>query len=265
MHTYYIDDNGRKDGPHDLVSIMRRIRSGKITHETLVYADEHAAAAPAGTIHDIALFFDHDAQQAAKASTSSLSLGKLLFSGWHFVIEHNVMTVYAGGLLLLSMMATMVFTSVLGTLPGLIFGWCFFFTFHNLYLVFILRIYRRQPIGSYFIGRKLSGIFATLLFTSIVLALMIAGGSLLLIIPGIAVAVMYAFVPFLMFDYRFGVVESMHASRLLLHKHKRGYLMTLSLLMLMHLACVLLIIPLPLTLPMFAAALSAVYEELSAS
>ena len=40
QHSYYIDLSGIKDGPHSLVNIMRRIRIGKITPETLIYIDK---------------------------------------------------------------------------------------------------------------------------------------------------------------------------------------------------------------------------------
>lgn len=263
-HHYYIDTNGAKDGPHDLVTIMRRIRTGKVTRDTLIYHNGEETPSAAHAIHDIALFFEQEPAVNTRP-VFSLRLRDILSTGWHFTAENNVMTVYAGALLIVSLLIGLLLLSLMEVLPGLLLGWCVFLTLHNLYFVFLLRIYRRQSVSVDFIHSQVVPVLATLVPTSIVLGLMTAGGALLLLIPGIIVAALYIFVPFLLLDYRFQLVEALHASRLLLQKHNRRYLTSIMMLVALHLVCVALIIPIPLTLPLFAASLAAIYEELSLS
>ncbi len=266
MHSYYIDNNGQKDGPHDLVTIMRRIRAGKIGRDTLIYVGTSEDALPAGRIDEIALFFDNvPIEEKHTRPSYERSLDDLVRIGWQFLAEHHIITVYAGGMLLLSMMLAMSLINSLGWVMGGMAAWAVFLIFHNLYFVFMLRYYRGQTLGSDFINENLSPILLTLLVTSIALALMMAGGLMLLIVPGVIVSVMYIFSPFLILDRRYGVAESMYGSRLLLQKRGRKYVKLISMLVFCHVLCLLLIIPIPITLPIFAAALAELYEEMIAA
>jgi hypothetical protein len=260
---YYIDDNGRKDGPHDLITVMRRIRMKKISADTPIYIDD-APAMPAGQIPDIALFFTQDTAPKEKAA-DSFSLYQSIMNGWRFTFEHNVMTVYAGGLLLISFILGAGLVKLFGLVTGGILGWGLFVTLHNMYLLFVLRFWRGQTPGSDFINQQIAPVLGTLLLACIVLALMMAGGWLLLVIPGVVVTVFYVFVPFLILDRRYSLVEAMNASRLLLFKRGNHYAELTACLVILHFICLLLIIPLPLTLPVFAAAIAQIYEELSAA
>ncbi len=261
MHTYYIDVNGVKDGPHDLVTVMRRIRSGKIDPRTLIYIGESATPVEAHAVHDLSLFFEHEDPANPVARNAPPHFSDIIHSAWQFTIEHNIMTVFAGGLLILSLLIALTVGSVI----GMFLGWIIFMVLHNLYLVFMLRLYRGQTLASDFVNQHLALVLGQLALASVVLALMMAGGFVLLLIPGVVVAVLYVFTPLLMLDYRYRMVEAMHASRLLLNKHKRGYVASIVGITLLHLVSIALILPIPLTLPMFAAALSSLYEELSAS
>jgi hypothetical protein len=262
MHPhYYINVEGVKEGPHDLVTVMRRIRSGKIDPYTLIYIGEAASPVQAHTIHDLSLFFTHEGGEHAAARMHTPKVLDVVRSAWEFTMEHNIMTVFAGGLLILSLLIALMIGSTLGILTG----WCVFVLLQNFFLVFMLRLYRGQTIASDFVNDHLAPMIGMLVVASIILALMTAGGVVLLLIPGVVVAVLYVFVPFLMLDYRYRPVEAMHASRLLLQKNKRSHVGAIAGITLLHLVCVVFVLPIPLTLPMFGAALAQLYEELSAS
>lgn len=267
QRTYYIDKGIHKDGPHDLVTIMHRIRNKKISGDTPIYIDDAAIPTPAAHISEIAIFFHHTPQASAAAFTgaSATSLLHLLATGWRFISENNIITVFAGAMLLISFLLTVGLMNRLGWFTGGVAGWCILVLLHNIYLICTLRMYRGQTVGPDFIDHHLAPILLSLAIASVVLALMMVGGALLLIIPAVIISTLYIFVPFLMLDHRYSMIEAMHASRLLLQKRGKNYARLISILVVLHLLCLMLIIPVPLTLPLFAIALAELYEEISTS
>lgn len=263
---YYIEQEGRRDGPYDLVTVMRRIRADKIGPQTLILppGGDHPVAAV--QIEEIAFFFNRNAEDSAVLETGSKSsVWKALRTGWQFTQENSSMTVYAGGLLLLSLMLAAVLVDALGVLHGGLLAWMGFIVMHNIYLVFALRIYRGQTMSSEFINKQMAPILPGLVVGSLLLSLMMAGGLLLAVIPCLLVSVMYIFMPFFMLDRGFGPIAGMEASRVLGMKHKRRFVGPVAGLLAFHLISMLLIIPIPLTLPMFSAALADCYDGLVAS
>jgi hypothetical protein len=268
QNTYYIDLNGIKDGPHNLVNIMRRIRTGKVGPDTLIHVGDSPTSIPAKQIEEISHFFTREKAPetpALAAAQAPLSISRLIGNSWQFTIEHNIMTVYAGLLVLLNAMASMWLVNNLGYLQGGVLAWIFCVTCHNFYLVFMLRLYRGQTFSSDFFNNRLQPILGTLFLSCIILALMMVGGLVLLVLPLMIVSVYYIFVPFLILDHKYKMVEAMHASRLLLQKNNQQYLRLVVILILTHYICMTMIVPLPLTLPMFTAALAELYEKISNS
>lgn len=262
--TYYIAEGEAKDGPHDLVAVMRRIRTGKIHKTTPIYIDTAASPTPAAQIPEIALFFDRAADVSQAPPPLAPSTWSAISAGWRFTQQHSIMTVYAGAMLLLCLMLATGLVGHLGLITGAIVTWCVFVLLQNFYLVFSLRLFRGQAFGADFYNSMLSPVLLPLVGASLLLALMMAGGYFLLLVPGLIVAVMYVFVPFLLLDRRYSAVEAMHASRLLLQKYGRSYFPVICLLILLYLFSVIFIFPIPLALPVFSAAISQLYEELSA-
>lgn len=268
-NQYYLDNSGIKDGPHDLVTIMRRIRAQKIGPDTPIYVGEADKPTPAGEIHDIALFFSRKLQNnepaAAAVNIPSLSLHNILYEGWRFTTENSITTVFSGGMLLLAILISTGMVTALGPVIGSMLSWIIFVIFHYVFLACGLRLYRGQPFSVTFLNSQLAPALPHLIFAAIVFALMMIGGFSLLVLPALAVAIIYCFVPFFILDRNLTLIESMHASRLLVQKHNRKYQNKVAMLIFMHLGCLLLIIPVPVTFPMFIAGLAKLYEELSAS
>ena len=268
MHNhYYIDINGKKDGPHDLVILLRRIRTNKIEKNTLIYVGSNEFPEPAHSIDDLKIFFN---QKSASNDVQNkdiclFTLSSILREGWRFTMLHNVMTVFAGFIVLASMLLTSYVVSRVSDIPGALISWAIFVIFYYMYAVFSLRLYRGQPISSDFVDKQLAVILPNLLFAAVIIAFMSAGGLMLLLIPALIVLVYYIFVPFLIIDRRLTPVQAMNASRLLACKHNGRYLKTMLVLILGFLSSLILIVPLPLTLPIFAGAIIKVYEELASS
>lgn len=266
---FYIDVGGKKEGPHDLITLMRRIRTGKIKNDTGIYVGDAATPVPAGSVEDIADFFPRSESAPAKKTASARasrapSIIHLLQSGWRFTINHSIVTVFSGSFLILSILLVMAFYQR-WNMPGVALAAAFIFLMHQLYLVFMLRLYRGQVLGAAFYNQLLGPVLGAIIISSALLSAMILGGLVLLLIPGILVAIFYVFVPFLIIDRRYSTVEAMHGSRLLLMKHGWDYLGTAASLVWLHILAAILVLPMMLTLPIFAGALAELYEEISNS
>ncbi len=260
---YFIDASGSKDGPHDLLTIMRRIRSQKIGPKTRIFMDDSAESTPAEDIQEISIFFTRDTAEAIRINLPNVTLINVLRDSLRFTFDNNIMTVYAGAMVLLAILLASGLVNSMGTGLGGMLSWIVFVILHYLFFIFTLRTYRMQPFSIDFMNRQLAPILPVLFFSGIVLSIMMFGGFLLLVIPAVVVAVYYAFVPFFIFDRRMGLLEAMVASRLLVQKHNRRYQKIVELLVIMHAGALILIFPIPVTLPMFAASLAKIYEDLS--
>jgi len=263
-NNFYVEIDGKKDGPHDLVTIMRRIRAGKIGMDTLVFADDATVAEPAKNISDLKMFFARDGEQKSEIQRITLfTLHSILHDGWGFTMQHSIMTVFSGGIILISLLLAYSLIDMFGLVGGVI-GSCFVFMLcFYMFLAFSLRLYRGQPVSADFINTKLSPVIPTLLLSALCLTMMGVGGLIVLVIPAFFVMVYYIFVPFFILDRRMNMIQAMYASRLLVHKYKGRYFKTVACLVVAFVGSLLLIIPLPLTLPIFAGALIRAYEELS--
>ena len=264
QNQYYIDNNGIKDGPHDLITVMRRIRTKKILRDTLIYVGDAPSPTAAADIPDIALFFDRRSKERAPAPLTPPSLWQLVRRAWLFTAEHHILTVYGGAFLLGSLLIGVQLVSRVSVPMALLATWCVLMCLQHLLMIFALRLYREQPVGVEFVRKQLLPALPVLLLLSLLLALMMAGGWVLLFVPSLLVAAFYGFAPFLVIDRGYGPVAALHASRLLVQKYGFRFLPPLLFLTALYLLCLALIIPLPLALPVVAAGIIQIYEDLSA-
>ncbi|MFO0388843.1 MAG: hypothetical protein ACK502_03885 [Alphaproteobacteria bacterium] len=262
---YYVVTNGQKEGPLDMLTIMRRVRAGKIKPDTEIFIGDSEFSKRADVIDEISPFFLRllEGPKDARALPGKASLGALLRAGWSFTIEHNIMTVYAGGMLLMLLMLTLVISSQIGVYAGLFVSWCIFMVLHNMYFVFAMRFFRGQTFGDDFINLQLAPALATILLSSLLLAAIIAGGIALFIVPGVLAATFFIFVPILLLDTHCSIPQAFKKSYRMVKSAGAQHIITLNMLLALHLLCFALIIPVPLTLPIIIAALCEMYEKLS--
>jgi len=264
-NDFYVEISGKKDGPHDLVTIMRRIRANKIGMDTLIFVDDSPTAEPAKNIPDLMMFFNRGSEQKNNNApgVTLFTLHSILHDGWEFTMQHTIMSVFSGGIILVSLLLAYSMIDMFGLVVGVMSSWFAFVLSFYMYLAFSLRLYRGQPVSADFINTKLSPVIPTLLLAAFCLTMMAVGGLIVFVIPAFFVVVYYIFVPFFILDRRMNMVQAMYASRLLVHKYKHRYFKTVACLVLAFVGSLILIIPLPLTLPIFAGALIRAYEELS--
>ncbi len=259
---YTIITQTGSDGPHDLVSIMRKIRAGKIKHDTLLIINQEDSPQPASAIPEIKIFFESSAASNNTKSRKHLRLNDLLGNAWQFVGQNSAVTVFAGALVAICVSLLLVLSVMIPSTLTYGIVWLVFVVLHNIYMLWLINEFRGQQFSSQFVPRYLLPSLIRLIVASLLLALMITGGLIALLIPGMMVAVLYVFVPFLIADKRYRVVEAMLASRLLIQKAGKKNVITIAALVGLHFLCLLLIIPIPLTLPLFSVMLSEIYEDL---
>jgi uncharacterized membrane protein len=140
-----------------------------------------------------------------------------------------------------------------------------YFCLQSIYLACTLRLYRGQPLSSQFFNQMLLPISLKLIFASVLFGVMAFGGTLLVVLPGIAVLALYSFMPFLLLDRRGSIIQAMNHSRVLLTSNNAHGLAPALGLCFMYVCGMALIALVPLVLPLYAAAMAELYEELSAS
>ncbi len=262
---YYVEKGEEKEGPLDLVTVMRRIRSGKIRPNTSIYVGNETRPIRAERVPELEPFFLRllEGPQDARAKPAPATLDGILRAGWQFTMEHNIMTVYAGGLLLISMMFVAALTNLFGLMAGGVLAWCVFILMHHFYLIFSLRFFRGQTMGPDFINLQLAPVLASFIIGNVIFALAVALGLTFFIIPGIIVAGLFIFTPFLLLDRQCSLQEAFLESYNMVNKAGMPTLILICMLIALHFLCMVLIVPVPLTLPIFVAAVCEIYEKIS--
>lgn len=258
---YYIDHNGEKDGPYDVITLMRRIRVGKLASDALVYCDGDETPQPAAAIEELSGFFSAATESNTPTPQTLPSLTRLLTNAWNYVIDNSITTVYAGGLVLVTAIISIVSITLFGYALGIAISWISFCVLHSIYMIFTLRKCRGQTLSSDFVSRYLSPIFPTLVFCGAAMGLGTLIGFSLLIIPGFLVLIGCIYMPFFLLDYHEEGLTSLRRSIMMLKKQKGSFVGMTSVLVLMHILCIILILPVPISLPLFSAALAELYES----
>ncbi len=285
IEEYYILSENSRKGPYDVVALVRKIRNGAMTKDTLVQQEGAPVPKSAHEWPSLAEFFDEKkdewAETAQHGHLQHHSLMKTLQSGVHFLQTNMVSTVFSGiFVLIVILMASLIHMLLPSTLR--IFGYmsCFIlaYFFLSFYLLSILRMTRGQPVDiSYLIG-KISPVAGRLLLASVLISIpSIVGlgiiflddewgvavtGLLILAIPGLFMLTLHAFTPLLIFDQGYGVAEAMKISRKSIMKSGMENIGVLfALFVINFIAGLFALIPIAITLPITMSALTEIYDE----
>ncbi len=261
-YYYYINSQQEKDGPHDLVVMMRRIRSGVVRPDTLVYKGQDDEVA-AHLIPELSDFFNRPADMRQElVARPSISISKTLQKGWDFMCEYQFLPVFAGLIILLVSLLGIILAKKLSLAAGIIGGWMFFLLLQSYFFAVSIRLYRGQKIDMGFIENVLSPISAKLAFAAIVFALIIAAGLVLGIVGGIVAMVVFMLIPLSILDHDYTIKQSVTETLRKLKKLEKASIIDFGWLMLIYLLCIVLILPIPLLLPVIAGGICYIYDEL---
>lgn len=262
---FYIHSDGNREGPNDLLTMMRRIKNGKVSAGTMVSTDTMDVPMPASRLQDLAMFFDSGEKddKSGAGERSRRSFSQFFDVGWRFISGNQNMSVFGGAIVLLTFLLGLPLYDIGGIGVAIMISSLVFFILQSIYMISALRLNRGQHINADFIQSAILANSVPLVLGSCILGVLFWVGVAFLIVPGVIMLSVYAFMPFLISDRGFSVIEAMEASRMLIARDKSAYFPTMIGLVGLHLLSCATVVLIPLTLPILAGALSELYDELS--
>jgi hypothetical protein len=262
--TYYIVHDGRREGPYPLVAMMRKIRSGRVMPSTAIQAEGEESMHPAIEIASLSEFFKPEAGVTEHWQPDRLQSPRALFAeGWKFLTMHQYTAVFAGSTVLVTFLIARPLFTYYGALAGVVFTYLIFALCQALFAVCVLRLNRGQYLATEFFMEALVPLLAPLFVVVWLVSLLALTGFVFIIIPGLAVLALYAFVPFLIIDRRCDIVEVMAQSRRLAISGGARRFVLIMMLQGLTIVSAVLVLPLPVVLPVTTCALAVLYDELS--
>jgi hypothetical protein len=268
---FYVLSDALDKGPYDLISMVKKIRTGHITPQTLVYL-ENEAPTPAGNHPRLAEFFsdEPDSNQPSRpvpaAAEKPQAAGYLrsIKLGWQFFMRHQSSAVYAAVVVFLALgigAATYVSLPPILNLFAIFLGWFWGLVGISILQLVVLRLHRGQPVGDWLL-RTLNETLIPILNYSFIMTILTIVGGLLFIIPGLFILTQNIFAPYFIAERRMGVNAAMAASQKLIKKRGMDFLgVVFALVTTNIIALFLFIFPVIFTLPITLAALADFYES----
>ena len=267
MQYYYINNHNKKDGPHDLVTMMRRIRSGAVVPDTLIYKEHDAEAAPAFSINELSPFFNNpveDVRTELESSPEISSIIKIFKKGWRFTLEHQGMSVFAGGILLISWMFGMLANGILhNTASSIMASWIMFLFLQSCFFAVAIRLYRGQKTDMAFLEYTLAPVIGKISFAAVLFSFAIITALPVFIFPGVIAMLTITYIPMFILDYNYSVKQTITSIYSLLGRMEKSAFAKLCFITFCYMIGIALIIPIPIVMPIMAGCLCSIYEELS--
>lgn len=261
---YYINAKNEMDGPHDLVTMMRRIRSGAISPSTKVYR-EGEEPIYAHTIEELAGFFNNPSQdlRGDLLKTTQVLIASTLSIGWDFVAENQTVMVLAGAMLALCALFGILVNEIAGIPTAIAAAFVAFSMLQSYFFATALRLYRGQRTDVDFIEKNLSPVASKLAIISVIFSVIMPIGAVFLIIPAAFFMLVFMLSSMIMLDYRCGIWGAIAMARKLLAKLDNTSKIKLIFLILLYMIFSVLIFPIPLLLPILVGGMCKTYEELA--
>ena len=252
------------DGPHDLVTMMRRIRSKVISANTLVYQDEKEPSS-AHTIEELSDFFNNPSQdlRGDLQKTPQVSIGNTLSIGWELVSENQSIMVLAGAMLALCALFGILVGTITEISTAISAALVVFFMLQSYFFAIALRLYRGQRTDVDFIEKNLSPISSKLIIISVIFSVLMPIGALFFIVPAAFFMLIFMLSSMIMLDYHCGIWEAINMARKLFAKLDNSSKIKLVFLVLLYMIFSVLIFPIPLILPILVGGMCQIYEELA--
>jgi len=284
IKEYYIISGESRIGPYDVVAVIKKIRNGSITADTTIDILGKGNPLPAGEISELVDFFlekdDPEEYVAPVFVPKKLDINTVLNSGFYFLQKVPSSTIFSGSFVLISILFLLMINSlpdvikVLSCAPAI----AILYFIMSLYEMSILRMTRGQPADTAYILKKAAPIAGRLIKMSFIISfplilafmfIIISDGLvmniaiLFLIAIGLFVLTIYSFVPFLIMDQNYELLEAMSASK---HAVFRGgidnFAVILTLNAINFIMGALFILPLTISLPVTICAMGEVYDEM---
>ncbi len=285
MIQYNIITGKTKTGPYDIVMIVRKIRNGSVTGDTLIQTSDSDIIKPAIEWAQLAEFFtetkDEWTESVAEGHLHHHNLLRTLSGGWRFLQRNHISSVFSGLLVLalIFMVAAIHLTMtpafrIFAYMASVMVGHFLF----SCYMLVILRTVRGQPVDGPYLQSKILPVIGQLLISSLLisfiaiigLALLVTSNvvevsvvGLVIITIGLFVLTIYAFAPLLILDQQYDFWDAMEASRKSVMKSGAENIGVLfGLFVINFIAGLAILLPMALTLPITTGALAEIYDEM---
>lgn len=261
-NKYTIVHTDKQDGPHDLLSIMRKIRAGKITQETLLIKSSHNVPQHARELSELAAIFsetlhsknDHEKIRAGKYFKQSIQ------NALHF-IGNNSVILSGGGLIVIVIAILFWILSAIAPIEiALVITFLVYMCLQSVFSILALRLYRGQNFTGNFLVENLFKNFSIVIVGSLYIGTIAILGLLLFVIPGLIVLSCGAFFAFIIADNPKRLVHSIENTIKLATNNTEFFGAAFGLVTL-NLICLPILIIAPLTIPLFTLALADLYNE----
>ena len=284
IKEYYIISGESRIGPYDVVAVIKKIRNGSISADTTIEIFGKGNPLPAGEISELADFFvetDEPEDYVVPVFVpKKLDITAVLNSGFFFLQKVPSSTIFSGSFVLISILFLLMINSLPDVLKVIACApvVAILYFIMSLYEMAILRMTRGQPADTSYILKKALPIAGRLIKMSfiisfpLILAFMfiIIGEGLLmnfailfLIAIGLFVLTIYSFVPFLIMDQNYDLLEAMSAStKAVFRGGIDNFAVILTLNAINFVTGALFILPLTISLPVTICAMGEVYDEM---
>lgn len=262
-YYYYVSETKEKDGPHDLVTMMRRIRSGIVTPDTMVY-NEYGEQVPAHDIQELSPFFNNPTQNLRSELESSfrISIPEFFSLGWNFISTNYDIMVFAGITIVLPVLLGLLLSVFLGNIAASAAGLMLFLILQAYFFAVSLRVYRAQKVDIDFIEKMLSPIVWKIFGLAIIFSAAIPLLGALLVVPGIIATFIFILASLIIYDNHYDIGKAISYAFSLSKKINPSSRMNLYFITFLYIVSIILIFPIPLMLPIFAGGICSVYEDL---
>ena len=267
---FYIIHQHYEDGPYDLVTVIRKIRKGSLSEETLLRTDDEPPVA-AGTHPRLMEFYAELGQQPIAGSvTGKRSLrpfSQILAGGWKFLARNQSCSIYSAMLLMLVLAIGVGFFAIM---PGMlvvvaaVLTWIVALFGLSIIQLILLRLHRGQPVDFRWFKEHVVPRASALGAYSVAAGVASAIGFALFILPGLFILALFVFAPLIISDERTDFWEAMSRSRKMALSQGLDVLgMTFGCVVINFVSALLFILPLLLSIPITYTGVVDLYEELS--
>jgi hypothetical protein len=281
---YYIHSGSSRQGPYDLVMIVRKIRNGQLPGTTPVQLGD-GEIQPAQKLPELAEFFSEKKDEWADTSKHGQlhnhGLSAMLGTGLRFLQHNQMSTIFSAVLLLGVIMVTGLFYLILPDslhVIAYVIGFWVSLVMLSCFQLSILRMTRGQSNDIFYFSNKILPKLPSLMVASFFISLPANIGLVLLTvsdsqilsiiglvvfaIPGLFTITLYAFAPLLILDQDYSAWSAMSISRKAVFKSGIENIGVLFALFVINFtASLFALLPVMISLPITMSALTDIYDN----
>jgi len=265
---FYIKYTTHQDGPHDLITMIRKIRKGSLPPETLVLEEKDSQAQPARQHPQLNNFFrelDEDyVSDEASTIVKQLSFSSIMSYGWD-VFKNNMGSGLISGLAIFATLACAILILIIAQgafFPSIILISVAATFFLCGFIHLLQRMQRQLPFSAAAIADFYRHHWGNLILFCIAFSLIHLAALCLLIIPGLILLSRTAFAPILVVDKQFHFWQAIEASNRTVKNHGTKLNSILLGLIGINIIGAIFVLPLLVTLPITFAGVLELYNRL---